>query len=508
MTSGQKRALLELQRLCAARPDDIELTAEPTVKNGLLVAVVSIRMGAIETREGGLQLREREEFMLTVPEDFPFQRAWLRVTHDRFAGSPHVIWSHGICLYRQAADWNPRRGLYGFFEKLWLWLAKAAINDMDPLDAPLEPPHHVTDFSQTPFVIRANAPVASGVEWIGFAHVVKYENRAEIIGWTNLDESWPPDTTPALAVILPEPLPMEFPKRGEEFFRELAKQDIDRDAVLRYLAFAAYLTSPGEEIHLVLGIPMRRSANGEPRLHVAVWTTSQSFASTLRLTLRKRDDPPTLAECRAELAELIYSAIATDEIAFCRVFDDRPEIVVARDQGSAAAWFSGKRILLLGCGALGSWIGEIAARAGAAEIHLVDCGIVKPGILARQNFSLHDVGSEKAEALAARLRSISVRTQFAFTADDAHAFVMSNPARFNDFDLVIDCTASAIFQMKLERDWKRLAGKTPPVMSVGIDAEAKRCICVSVPRSHGRRLGCVSPAPIPAQRSKYESRSP
>ena len=49
----------------------------------------------------------------------------------------------------------------------------------------------------------------------------------------------------------------------------------------------------------------------------------------------------------------------------------------------------------------------------------MDCGIVKPGILARQNFSLHDVGSKKAEALAARLRSISVRTQFAFTADDA-----------------------------------------------------------------------------------------
>ena len=36
----------------------------------------SRRIGTIETREGGLQLREREEFMLTVPEDFPFQRPW------------------------------------------------------------------------------------------------------------------------------------------------------------------------------------------------------------------------------------------------------------------------------------------------------------------------------------------------------------------------------------------------------------------------------------------------
>ena len=225
---------------------------------------------------------------------------------------------------------------------------------MDPLDAPLEPPHHVTDFSQTPFVIRANAPVASGVEWIGFAHVVKYENRAEIIGWTNLDESWPPDTTPALAVILPEPLPMEFPKRGEEFFRELAKRDIDRDAVLRYLAFAAYLTSPGEEIHLVLGIPMRRSANGEPRASRRCMDDVAKFCEHLAADPSETRCPPTLAECLAELAELIYSAIATDEIAFCRVFDDRPEIVVARDQASrgvvfgqtdSVAWLRGIRVM-------------------------------------------------------------------------------------------------------------------------------------------------------------------
>lgn len=483
MTSGQQRGLLELQRLCAAQPDDIEMIGEPAVYGGQLVVEVSIRIGAIETRNGGLELHEREDFILFVPADFPFQRPSLSVGHDRFAGFPHVIWSHGICLYRQATDWNPRGGLYGFFEKLRLWLARAAVNEMDPLEVALEAPHHVTDLSQAPFIILADAPVAAGEPWIGFAQLVKHANRVELVGWTNLGEDWPSDTIPALAVMLPQALPLEFPKNGEDFFRELGKQQIDRVAVLRYLAWAATLTGPDAEIHIVLGVPMRRAANGDLKPHVAVWTTSQSLAKALRLTLAGQDDPPSITECRAELAELIYKDVAADEIVFCRTFDDRPEIVVARDKGSAAEWFAGKRVLVLGCGALGSWIGETVARAGAAEIHLVDSGLVKPGILARQNFALSDVGSNKAEALAARLRSVSARTLVAGTGTDAHAYITEDPARFNAFDVVIDCTASAIFQMKLERDWRRLAGATPPVISIGIDAEAKRCIGVSIPRA-------------------------
>lgn len=481
-TSGQTRAILELQRLCAAQPNDIEMITEPTDLHGRLVVVVSIRMGVMETRSGGLEFREREEFLLWIPPGFPFERPRLTVAHDRFAGFPHVIWSHGICLYREATDWNPRGGLYGFFEKLRLWLAKAAINDMDPLDVPLEPPHHLTDFSQSPFVVRANAPVPAGKEWIGFAQLVKHANRVELVGWTNLGGAWPAGTVPALAIVLPRALPSEFPRKGEDFFRELEKQNVDGNQVLRYLAYAALLTDPGDEIHLVLAIPMRRAANGEPRLHVAVWTTSRSLTKLLRLTLDKEEDPPTLTECRAELAELIYKDLAEDEIAFCNTFDDRPEIVVARDQGSAVSWFAGKRILLLGCGALGSWMGEIVARAGAAELQLVDSGLVKPGILARQNFTLDQVGSNKAVALAARLGAASARTHVSGTGEEAHDFIMADPARFAGFDAVLDCTASSIFQMELERDWRTFAGATPPMISVGIDAEAKRCIGISLPR--------------------------
>src|SRR5690349_2965124 len=100
MTSGQERAVRELRRLRAADPDGFELVVEPDQLDDALVAVIGIRVGPVETAPGGLDLREREEFILTVPPNFPFDFPRLSVAHDRFAGFPHVVWTHGICLYR------------------------------------------------------------------------------------------------------------------------------------------------------------------------------------------------------------------------------------------------------------------------------------------------------------------------------------------------------------------------------------------------------------------------
>ncbi len=481
MTAGQQRALQELLRMQAAEPDGLAVVGEPRMASGSLVAKFSIRLGPIETAEGGLDLHEREEFVLHVPPDFPFDRPWLKVEHKRFAGFPHVIWAKSICLYRNSGDWNPRDGLYGFFDKLRLWLGKAAINDMDPADVPLEPPHHVTAFSQVPFVVRTDAPVPPGQAWTGLAELVRHPNRIELDGWRDLFDEWPKGKAAAFAIMLAEPLPMEFPQKGRDFFAELEKQGVDRNRVMHLLACACLLTEPGEPIHLVLGLPMRRAADGTLRLHIAVWTTSPVFAKSLRLTLEKDEDGPSLQEIRKELADAIYEILADDDIAWCQILEDRPEIVVRRDQSSAASWFLGKRVLLLGCGALGSWIGEIAARAGAVSIDVVDNAIVKPGLLTRQNYCLEDIGNDKATALASRLKSVSATTQCQPFVREAHTFVVEDPARLQTYDIVIDCTASSIFQMKLERDWSRFKQRTPPMISIGIDGRAQSCLTVTIP---------------------------
>ncbi|EQD43709.1 UBA/THIF-type NAD/FAD binding protein, partial [mine drainage metagenome] len=148
---------------------------------------------------------------------------------------------------------------------------------------------------------------------------------------------------------------------------------------------------------------------GSPRIHIAVWTTSAERAGYLRSSLPEDADSEKLKALRDDLRDAIVKVLEASTISWCQILEDRPEIISRRDMGSLMAWFVQKKVLIVGCGALGSWATEIVARAGAAEITLVDNNIVKPGVLARQNFMLEDIGANKAKALARRICAIAAR---------------------------------------------------------------------------------------------------
>src|SRR3546814_10991725 len=76
-------------------------------------------------------------------------------------------------------------------------------------------------------------------------------------------------------------------------------------------------------------------------------------------------------------------------VRWCTVLENRPEIVIRRDIESHTSQLRDKRVLLFGCGALGSAIAECALRAGAdrksvvegkrgaVRVDLGGCGIFK-----------------------------------------------------------------------------------------------------------------------------------
>ena len=171
MTSGQERAVRELERLHFADPDSFEILESPQLINSSLKVLVSLRLGPLQKNAGGLDLKEREEFVVQIPPDFPFDQPSLSVAHERFAGFPHVNWKRYICLYQSNVEWNPADGLYGFFDRLALWLKRAALNDMDPVEGPLHPPVLIPDWTIPPFIIRANMPVEAGHSWVGCAEL-------------------------------------------------------------------------------------------------------------------------------------------------------------------------------------------------------------------------------------------------------------------------------------------------------------------------------------------------
>ena len=188
MTKGQKRAIVELKRLAQSAPADLEVDFDHDTEGQWLIFSIELRIGPIKKVEGGIRFRERESFTLRIPSDYPFKYPLIEVSHRRFAGFDHVIWGRWLCLYQSIAQWNPEDGLYGFFDRLSEWIIRAAVNDMDPVEGNLEPPHHLTDPDELPFVVRRNAPVSPGESWIGLAQLEKHSNRIDLINWNNLDD--------------------------------------------------------------------------------------------------------------------------------------------------------------------------------------------------------------------------------------------------------------------------------------------------------------------------------
>jgi len=477
MTRGQHRAIYELERVKKTNPNEFDFELAQDTSNGYLIVKISIRIGQIETRPGGLIFREREDFFLMIPADFPFVYPSLFVKHLRFAGFPHVNWRKHLCLYQSKIEWNPADGIYGYLDRLNQWLRRAAINDMDPIEGPLHPPVNITDYNQIPFVIQANCPVEAGESWFGLAEILEYPNRFELVGWNDLSGDWNKERYPALAIILPSSLPLEFPENGKEFFSELNRIGMDSENILINLRLAAILTPKDKNAYIILGIPMRRSPEGKLKHHIVVWAIEADKANSLRIATPSSEDNDELESIKSELNKLTYSIFELTQIKWCPVMENRSEITVRRDKESPVSWFSGKKVLILGCGALGSWAAEIIARTNPALIHLVDNSKVNPGLIVRQNYTLNDIGSQKATALAQRIKNlVAPNCIIQDFHQEAHGFLSERYDQISYYDIILDCTASSIFQMKIEKDWQNFQKKTPPIISLVIDAKAQSCL--------------------------------
>lgn len=99
------------------------------------------------------------------------------------------------------------------------------------------------------------------------------------------------------------------------------------------------------------------------------------------------------------------------------------------------------KVILIGCGALGSIVAELLVRGGLREILFIDPQILEAGNLVRHTLAGQDIGKWKAEALAKRLSSSAPFTNIRFNTSrfpTEHYEVIS---LIEDYDVVVDCTA-------------------------------------------------------------------
>jgi hypothetical protein len=167
------------------------------------------------------------------------------------------------------------------------------------------------------------------------------------------------------------------------------------DGFVTALASTAARCGSNSPLYFVLAVPATRGASSEAR-HLVAGRLPPDAAETLRQEIRK-DGLMTVPS---------VDAFGDAPIEWCGVSEERDAVTQRRDSRRPIKAFEGKKVVLWGCGGLGSWIGEFLARSGAASITLSDPNEVLGGLLVRQNFTELDIGVGKARALAARLGAI------------------------------------------------------------------------------------------------------
>ncbi len=468
MTEGQDWALAQLRDIAAASAalQLVAVTPPPADRAPLLVEI-SIDCLSYERAKGGLPLLDRESFVLSIPAGFPLRRPEVGTKDKRFAGFPHVQWGYHLCLY-QAPDteWHPEEGMFGFMERLEVWLKAGALGELDPIGLPLHPPAIYPSRSKY-IVPQINTPPVEPPWWAGYAQIVRESAGAVILGsWHSYDSAVPKGRL-AGAILTPELMPFEYPTTIRELLAVLAERQVTVPIVRAILNLTALRTEQDKPLYILLGAAMRGTAGAEKRLqHLACWYVSPEGAAPLRSILSS-DQSTDEAAAFAQWS-------ATAALEWCPVRENRPEIVVARDVGSPMAWWRGKRVTILGCGALGSSVALVIARAGASRFQLYDNARVPPGVLVRQNFDDRQIGYTKASATQVQVQAINPAADVVAHYADVVDELLRDPGAIFDSDVVIDTTASAIISTALEQVFVGSDRDHPPILTMTVGHRAER----------------------------------
>lgn len=485
LSDGQQLALQQLKEIESSNNYVFEITdiIDPNDESSFLKIEASIYCGDFEKADGGLPLRERERFRFSINNDFPLSLPAINALHDRFAEWPHVQWKNHLCLYQSSqSEWNPSDGMFGYMDRLRDWLEHGALNQLDPTGQPLHPPvAYREDYSTSNLVPKANTPVVTDTPWIGMAQLERINNRTlAIVDWKEkIVET--PDGKYAAAILLPRPFPFEYPTTVLGLLNELR---ISFDLFRSILQSTLLWKADDDPFLFIVGTPMRGIKGSENlNQHLCAWEFEAKETAVLKISLNKYSKDEDW-KALGKAAEQVFEDFMRDtKVRWCRIFEDRSEIVTRRDHSSKLSTFFGKTVSIWGCGALGANITLHLARAGVKKLILRDNDIVTPGILVRQPFREYDIGITKIEALRFRISTISKVVEVEKKYGDIKTWLSENPDWSEGSDIIIDCTASNLVHTAFELYRQNNSQIRVPIVSMIVDGVCQKGFSVQLDKN-------------------------
>lgn len=523
----------QLSELAEVSDGAIQLLGVESGESGLTTFTISLDTSGIETVGDGIRVRARERFEVVVDPSFPYVHPHVYVAHRRWAGTPHVQWGRSLCLYAApAVEWNPADGMRGLVSRLNLWLQRAAAGELDPDGQPLHPPVAYSSYKNGWVVVRPD--LGDLVPWsetwpervrLLYAWCARRGNRIDILEWLTGQEAYDRFVAGELhaqdndgialfvapLMLVSDTLDMEYPSTAELLASALDSYGFSRDALLkafvnaRTINKAIGVTLDGDNAApamMLLGTPARRLEPGVMLAHITAWRLDDLGTDITDLL---EGVSPEHADLAARVRELAHKWLGFAELQWMVIHEARPEVTRRRDTGSSAQWLSGKRVLVLGCGALGAPIAEHCVRAGVAQLHVIDKGVVTPGILVRQPYENADIGYNKAERLSPRLSRIRQDLTVTSSRENIVTGLLAEPVSLPEYDLIVDATADVAVRVRIEQARAASRARWPATITALFGHTAQRGVAaISLPGATGgghhllRRLAIDTATSAPA----------
>ncbi|RXG85686.1 hypothetical protein EAS61_35485 [Bradyrhizobium zhanjiangense] len=406
----------------------------------------SLRAGMVD----GWRLRWRErQLELQVDGDFPFSAARVYLNgYTRAQAQPHIEKNGKLCLGGKPVPGDciatVRRALSEAFRLLGENETKLHDDDFRE-DFGL----YWLNWSTKTDLIAEVLPGPEGTTRCRLVRAVQTKNQVFVLPtkadaarfWTNRTGSAPkwPKTT-ALIPIDPLPAPDRYPDTAADLWALVAVRSRHGTDLLARLVD----NDPKEAFVVLAGrAPSGREHYAAVRLRRPLDRAGLPVKKrVLRQGLESAEDP----------LRTLFSRFRVERLATHRLDAASSRLPEGVQRQMAAV-----RVIIVGCGALGSGVARMLAQAGAEHLVLVD-----PDSLGWENIRRHELGASfvghgKAKSLAAAIRAALPMIGFVEGHQKTFAtFAREYPAVVEEADLIVSCTGDWAADASVEHTLARL----------------------------------------------------
>lgn len=408
------------------------------------------------------------------------------VDHPEAMTWPHVESDGVLCLLPNMAEWDPddpsevALGLLHRSVSLVEELLEGSIVERDFREEFVTYwGYKVHSKGEALFSLVAPAPPSRRVRvWRGKGVEVVGEDQESLTAWVHhrFGDKTPVKTEAAAFLWLDTPpLPAEYPETGVDLYRMAERIGEDARTALEEVA--------GDEPDEVLTLFGAIGRGGAALIGVRALNPKQRKGRP-----RAPDEPLSVGFRPGHTPQPLLLGRFFGALPVVRTQVQRADAnwVHGRGQDSRTRRLLSTTVVIIGCGSVGAPVACALAQAGVGRIVIVD-----PDTLGWPNVSRHplgaaDVGRNKAEALAQRLRIDYPHLTVEYRPCGLHQLITQDEDLLAAADLIVAATGNWVAESALNR-WHVAQGRATPILYGWTEAHACAGHAVAV----GAGDGCL-----------------